>query len=229
MSVAYDNQASKYNGGYDVSQTISAFQCNGTDSHLVVATYNRVDAELTGVTANGNAMAARGGSFNSSVCGVKAWDYTISNASFDVVASTPSYKLSAVSAIALSGVHQTTAATGTPVTAGAYNTTATASYTGTSGNMLLVFVNCQNARTLTASNCTQIHNFDHTDANLGQCFAGYVAATGSSQTIGCTLNTDDNWRLTIVEVASSGGSPSVTSVGWFNGSSWVTKPLNIIT
>lgn len=206
MAIAFDNGTSLGNTGYVTTHTISGFQCNGTDSHLVVGAYHRVDAEVTGVTANANAMTARGGSYNSGVCGVKAWDYTINNASFNVVGSTPTYKLMAMSAIALSGVDQTAAAVGTPVTAGGFGTTATASYTGTSGNMLLVFVNFQGARTLTASGVTQIHNFDHTDSNLGQCFAGYVLATGSAQTIGCTSTTSDNYRLTIVEVAASAGA-----------------------
>lgn len=208
MSVTYSNEASKFNGSFDSTHTIPSFSCNPTDSHLVVATYNRaVSTEVSGVTANGNAMTGRGTSENTGVAGVKAWDYKINNASFDIVASTPAFKLCAVSAIALGGVNQTTAPVGTPVTTGGFGTTATASYTGTSGNMLLVFVNFQGAQTLTASGVTQIHNFDHVDGSLGQCFAGYVVATGSSQTIGCTSGASDNWQLSIVEVASAAGAP----------------------
>lgn len=206
--VTYSNAASIGNTGFASTHTISAFQCNATDSHLVVATYNRgVSTEVSGVTANGNAMTGRGASENTNVAGVKAWDYTINNASFNVVASTPAFKLCAVSAIALGAVNQTTPAVGTPVTAGGFGTTATASYTGTANNMLLVFANFQGAQTLTASGVTQIHNFDHTDGSLGQCFAGYVLATGSSQTIGCTSASGDNWQLSIIEVASSAGAP----------------------
>ncbi len=230
MSITVDNSSTLTNPGYNATHTISSFQCNGTDSHLIVATYNRVASELSGVTADGNTMTGRAASYNDNVCGVKAWDYTINNASFSIVASTPAFKLCAMSAIALSGIDQTTPAIGTPVASGSFGTTMTAAYTGTAGNMLLVFINCQGAQTLTASNCTEIHNFDPSDGSLGQCFAGYVVATGSSQTIGATSAAGDNWQLSIVEVVAAGEIPPVvTSVKWFNGTSWVSKPLNVIT
>lgn len=207
MAIAVDNTTTKGDSSYDATHTISGFECDGTDSHLFVAAFNRnVDSEVTGITANANNMSSRGASVNANVCGAEAWDYKISNASFNIVASTPGYKLCALAALALSGVHQTTPTTGTPETSTGYSTTATDSYTGTSGNLLLVLINCQNARTLTASNCTESANFDHTDANLGQCFVGYVQATGSAQTIGATLNSNDNWAVSIVEVAASAAS-----------------------
>jgi hypothetical protein len=181
MAVAYSNGTYLGSTGFDSSHTISAFNCSGTDSHLAVVTYQRlVTTEVAGVTANGNAMTGRGGSENTNVAGVKFWDYTINNGSFNVVASTPAFKLCGVSAIALTGINQTTPAVGTPVTAGGFGTTAT------------------------ASGVTQIHNQDHSNASLGQCFVGYVVATGSSQTIGCTSASGDNWQLSIVELAASG-------------------------
>lgn len=211
MAVAVDNSTSyeSGSGGFAATHTISSFQCNGTNSHLIVGGFQRViTTEVTSVTADGNTMARRGSAENTNVCGVEAFDYTISNASFNIVGNTPTFKLFAMSANALSGVDQSTPTTGTPVTATSFSSTMTASYTGTSGNLLLVFINCQGAQTLTASNCTQIHNFDHADANLGQCFAGYTTATGSSQTIGVTSGAADNYALTIVEIkAASGGSP----------------------
>lgn len=210
MAVAIDNSSTYDSGGYTNNHTLSAFQCNGTDSHLVVGVANRnFSSEVTGATADGNTMTLRSGSaVDNNSAGVGVFDYTISSASFDIVVSTPTYKLAAVMALALSGVDQTTATAGTPVTTTGWGTSATASYTGTSGNMLLVFINTQNARTLTASNCTESLNADHPDANLGQYFAGYVTATGSSQTIGATLNSGDNYAVSIVEVAASAGAPS---------------------
>lgn len=213
MAIAVDNSTSyeSGSGGFSSTHTITGFQCDGTDSHLAVGGFQRViTTEVTSVTANGNTMSRRGPAENTSVCGVEAFDYTINNASFNIVGNTPTFKLFAMSANALSGVDQTTPTTGTPVTNTTFSSTMTASYTGTSGNLLIVYINSQGAQTLTASNCTEIHNFDHGDANLGQCFAGYVTATGSSQSIGATSGAADNFAITVVEYkAASGATPTV--------------------
>lgn len=212
MVVAIDNNTDYTTSGYDATHTISSFACNGTDSHLAVAAFSRaVTTDLTTVTADGNTMTARGAEENTSVAGCEWYDYTISNASFNIVGNTPSFKLLAMVAIALSGINQTTAPTGTPVTGQGYGTSATGSYTGTSGNMLLVCINLQGGSApITASNCTELSDFDHSDGSLGRCWVGYVIATGSSQTIGGTWTGDDNYTYSIVELAAEpGATPTI--------------------
>jgi len=215
MAITIDNSTTYDAGSYTDVHTLSAFDCSGTNSQLAVMIAQRaINTEVSTATANGNTMTQRGRAENTNVCGVAWYDYTIDNASFNVVVNTPSYKLCAIGAIALSGVDQSTPTAGTPATTTGYGSTATTSYTGTSGNMLLVAVNTQGTRTLTASNCTQTINDDHPDANLGSYFAGYVEATGSSQTIGCTLSADDNYAVSIIEVKAVAGA--TVNSGFFN-------------
>lgn len=210
MAVTIANSTNYTASGFLNSHQITGFQCNGTDSQLLVTAFYKDSGALDNVQANSNNMSRRGVNVGAGVCGTEAFDYTISNASFTVDGLMSTYKELAYTAIALSGVNQSTPTTGTPVTASGYSTTATASYTGTSGNMLFAFVNIQGTKTLTASGVTEISNFSPS-SSIGDCFAGYVTANGSSQTIGCTLSADDNWRITIVEVvaASGGGSPTL--------------------
>lgn len=206
MAVAIDN-TDTYNGGYTNPHTLSAFQCNGANSHLIVGGYNRnLTTEISGVTANGNAMTLEASEETGNV-GCGAYGYTISNASFDIVGTAPLSKPFTMSAIALSGVDQSTPVVGTPVTTSGFGTTATASYTGTSGNLLLVFVGTQGTRTLTASGVTQIHNINMATGDMRQAFSGYVVANGSSQTIGATVSSGDNYAITIIEIKASGGAP----------------------
>ena len=216
MAVSFSNNSAYDAGSYTNNHTLAAFNCSAANSHLVVGVANRVfTADVAGATANAVAMTLRTGatSENTNVAGVGVFDHTISNASFNVVVNTPSYRLAAVMAVALSGVDQSTPTIGTPVTAGGFSSTATASYTGTADNMLLIFGNTQGAATLTASGCTQGLNADHPDGSLGQYFAGYVVATGSAQTIGFTLGGNDNWQISIVEIKAATGA--VINSGFF--------------
>lgn len=193
--------------GFLSTHTISGFNCSDTNSHLIVVGYQRlITTEVTQITANANVMSRFGAAENSNVCGTEFFSYTISNSSFDIVGSTPAFKLLAMSAIGLRNVDQTTPVIGTPVVNTGFSDTMTTTYTGTAGNLLLVAINCQNPRTLTASGCTQIHNFDPTNANLGQVFLGSVVATGSTQTIGATSSSGDNFAISIIEIKSSGGN-----------------------
>ncbi len=204
MAVAIDNNTNYSASGFLNSHQLTAFDCSGTDSQLLVAAYLKEDTvELDNIQANSNNMSRRGQVGGGGVGGVEAFDYTISNASFTIDGLMANYKELAYTAIALSGVDQTTPTTGTPTTSSGYSSTCTASHTGTSGNMLFAIVNVQGSRTLSASNVTEIANFSPS-SSIGDCFCGYVEATGSSQTIGATLTGGDtNWYLSIVEIAAA--------------------------
>lgn len=192
-------------GGFLATHTEAAFDCSGTDSCLIVAGYNdNPTSEVSGVTADGNAMTLIDTSENTNVVAVQAYRYLINDNSFDIVCSTPTFKLQAMISIALNSVDQTTPIAGTPAKTGGNGTDATASYTGTAGNLILAFVTSQNASTITpASGMTMIEDFDHGDTDIGQCWAGYITATGSSQTVGGTLSSTDNYRLLVVEVKTA--------------------------
>ena len=201
MAVTIPNSTVFNTAGYNATHTLSAFACNGTDSHLIVASFNRnPTADVTSITANGVAMTLEKNQENAGTTATQLYGYKINNASFDIVANTPGYKQEAFVAIALSGANQTDAVIGTPVGATAYNSTATTSYTGASGNLLIVAItNDDSTKTFTASGCTQLQNFDHV-TDVRQCFVGYVTATGSAQTIGATLSGDANYTIAIIEI-----------------------------
>ena len=198
--------------GYNQNHTISGFNCSGTDTLLAVFGFNKNPAsEVDGITANSNSMTLEESSINADVCAVQGYSHKINNSSFDIVCSTPSYKQQTMIATALQNVDQTTPVAGTKG-AGGWGTSATTTYTGTAGNLLLVSVTTQNSRTLTASNVTEEENF-LADGDIGQCFLGYVEATGSEQTIGATLNSGNNWEILILEITATVGNTVTHTVG----------------
>lgn len=192
-------------GGFLSSHTMTDLDSTGTDTYVVAAGFNRNPAsDVSSWTFEGNTPTTLYDNANANVVAVQTRGLAISDADTTIVSNTPSFKLQAMIGVAFEGVDQTTpdASTGTN-TAGTYGSTATLAYTGTSGNMLLVFISTQNDRNMTASNCTTIAEVDHADGNLGTGWAGYVEATGSTQTIGATLSSADNWRLVIVELTAA--------------------------
>lgn len=198
-------------GGYSASHTLPDLDASGVNTLAVAAGFNRNPAsDVTSWTFEGSTPTAIADSINASVVAVSTQRYLINNSATTIVSNTPSYKLQAMIGVALEGVDQTTPITGTPATAGGYGTAATAAYTGTSGNMLLVFVSSQSDRTFTASGVTDITSVTHADANLGAGYGGYVTASGSSQTIGAALSSADNWRLVIFEVEAAASGTTVT-------------------
>lgn len=191
-------------GGYTNVHTFTDVDVSGTNTLHFAAGYNRNPlSDVSSWTSDANTMTGIVNSINTNVVAVQTLRYLINNADVTTVSNTPSYKLQAGSVAGFAGVDQTTPVAGTPGTAGGYGTSATASYTGTSGNMLIVSVSTQTNRTYTASNCTEINQVGHADANLGSGFLGYVTATGSSQTVGATWTTDENWQITIVELTAA--------------------------
>lgn len=212
-------------GGFLSSHTFPDVDCSGSNTLNIACGINRNPAsDVSGWTSEGNAMTSVVDSINTNVCAVSLWRYLINNSATTVVSSTPSFKLQAGFSLGLAGVDQTTPITGTPVTDGNFGTTATASYTGTAGNLLLVFVSTQNDRTFTASNCTTGTAVTAADGNLGSGWYGYVDATGSSQTIGATVSSNDNWRIAIIEIKAAAAGSLIKT---FNGLAYAsTKTVN---
>lgn len=201
-----------YDGGYTDVHTFTDVDVSGTDTLHIAAGFNRNPAtEVTSWTSEGNAMTSIKDEINANVCAVSTWRYLINNATTTTVSNTPAFKLQSGITIGLSGVDQTTPITGTPVSSGGYGASATQAYTGTSGNLLLVFIGLQDDRTLTASSCTEQTSVTGADANMGTGWCGYVTATGSSQTIGGTWTTDTNWTMVIFEVKASAATAAANS------------------
>lgn len=199
-----------YQGTYLASHTFTDVDVSGSDTCHLAFGFNRNPAsDVTSWTSEGNTMSQEALSVNANVCAVQVMRYLINNATTTTVCNTPSFKLQAGIVVGLAGVDQTTPITGTPSTSGSYGASATASYTGTSGNLLLVSVSTQSDKTFTASSCTTLATITHSDASLGSGFVGYVTATGSSQTIGATWTGSDNWRMAIVEIKASGAATPV--------------------
>lgn len=198
-------------GGFLATHTEAAFDCSGTDACLIVAGYNdNPTSEVSGIAADGNAMTLEDTSENANVVAVQAYRYLINDASFDIVCSTPSFKLQAMISIALNGVDQTTPVIATAKTGG-FDTNLETTYTGSAGNLILTFLTTQNARTITPSaGQTVLEDFDHGDTDIGQCWAAYVTATGSSQTVGGTIPSGDNYRLLILEIKAA----AAAAAGW---------------
>jgi hypothetical protein len=229
MAITVNDSDTLLTGSYNPSHTLPDIDVSGTDTLAVAMGINRnPTSDVTSWTFEGSTPTNAVNSINTNVVAVSVQYHLLNNAATTIVSDTPSYKLQGIFGFGLSGVDQTTPVVGTPVSAGGYGNTATASYTGTSGNMLLVFVSTQNDRTVTASSCTELVQGSHTDSNLGSGFVGYVTATGSSQTIGATWTSLDNWRIAIVEVkASAGDPPEVRTTKLYNGSAWVDYPQKV--
>lgn len=203
-SDTYDSGSS-----YLSSHTFPAIDSSGTNTLFLALGINRNPAsDVTGWTADGNAMTQQVLSANTNVVACQLMSRLINDSSVVAVANTPSFKLECGIVFALAGVDQSTPVVGTPVTAGGSNANATASYTGTAGNLLVVTVSTQADKTFTPSNCTTVNQVSGSDANMGSGFVGIVEATGSAQTIGATFSGDTNWRIAIVEIKAAGGAPS---------------------
>lgn len=207
----YDSYQSG-SGGYLPSHTLAALNAAGSNTGVIGFGFNRNPvSEITSRTANGNAMTHAASSINTNVVAVRGYYALLNNASVDIVHLSP-YKLEAIIGVAVAGLDQSTPIAGSlEKTTDTYTAAATLSYTGTPGNMLLVAVAAQGSRTITPVGVTQLQNFDHGDGAIGQCFVGYVEATGSPQTVGGNLNSADNVRVLVIELASATGTIDGTS------------------
>lgn len=196
---------------YAASHQLPDLAASGTDTYVIAAGYNRNPAsDVSSWTIEGNTPTNIQDNINANVVAISVKGYVINNAATTVISNTPSFKLQNMIGLALTGVDQTTPITGTPVTFSDFNTNAIASYTGTAGNLLLVWVSTQGQKTFTASGCTAIATAVNSDSNIGNGWVGYVTATGSAQTIGATFSGADNLRVTIIEIQASTPSTGIT-------------------
>jgi hypothetical protein len=204
-------------GGYLTTHTLPDIDVSGTDTLAIGVGFNRNPlSDVSSWTFEGNTPTSIINAINTNVAAIQSYRYLINNAATTIVSNTPSYKLQAMIGLGLSGVDQTTPIAGSSAAASGYSAAASHSYTGTSGNLLLVFVSTSADRTMTATNCTVLRQVTHADANLGSGFVGYVTATGSSQTVGATWTTDTNWECAVVEVkaaSAAAGSSKLTLLG----------------
>lgn len=211
MAIAIDDNATyeSGSGGYAASHTLPDIDCSGTDSYAIACGFNRnPTSDVSSWTFEGATPDDVVDNINTNVSAVSIKGDIVNDADLTIISNTPSYKLQAMIGIALSGVDQTTPIVDTLTPSAGYGASATASYTGTSGNLLLVFIGLKDDRTFTASGCTEVGTVTHLDANVGSGFVGYVEATGSSQTIGASWTGDTNTIMAIVEIAAAvGGDP----------------------
>lgn len=199
-------------GGYVTTHTLPDIDVSGTDTLAIAVGFNRNPLSDVGSwTIEGASPTSLINSINTNVSAIQSYYHLINNATTTVVSNTPSFKLQAIIGLGLSGVDQTTPIAGSSAAADGYGAAASHSYTGTAGNLLIVFVTTSADRTYTATNCTALQSVIHADANLGSGFVGYVTATGSSQTVGATWTTDTNWQCAVAEIKAASGSPPASS------------------
>ncbi len=200
-------------GGYVTSHTLPDIDVSGTDTLAIAVGFNRNPlSDVSSWTFEGNSPTSLINAINTNVAAIQSYYYLINNAATTIVSNTPSYKLQAIIGLGLSGVDQTTPIAGSSAAASGYSSAASHSYTGTSGNLLLVFVTTSADRTYTATNCTALQSVTHADANCGSGFVGYVTATGSSQSVGATWTTDTNWECAVVEITPASASTSTSKL-----------------
>lgn len=207
-STTYDSGA----GVFLPAHTKSGVDTSGTDPYLLNASFEKNPAaEVTTVTSDGNNMVKADENLFANVASIQAYIHPPADASQDVVVNTPTFKECAMILLNLNGVDQTTPYNTTTVKGDNFSTNATASITGTSGNLLIAIMACQADTTHTAVNCTVAQSFSAL-SGIGGCFVGYATATGSSQSLGVTLGAATNWRLLIIEFIAAGGTPPVVTL-----------------
>jgi hypothetical protein len=138
---------------------------------------------------------------NANVVAIESYGKIPSDDSTDVVVSTPSFKEWAGILVSLQNVNQTTPYNSTTVENSGFTSNLTSSITGTVGSIIMVVAATQGDNTITLSGAgvTQLENFSPT-SGIGTVAVGYASATGSSQTLGFTVNTADNARLMLIEI-----------------------------
>lgn len=188
-------------GGFLASHTLPDIDASGANAIAIGVGFNRNPvSDVTGWTFEGTAGTLVANAINANVVAVSMYFATSSSAAETIVSNTPSFKLQAMIGASFTDGHQSAPVVGTPSTGTGFNSTGTLSVTGTAGNTFVVGVSTQGDRTFTASGCTLINQVTHADANVGSGFLGYVAATGSPQTIGASWGTGDNYAIVVAEI-----------------------------
>lgn len=183
------------------THTLSNFDNSGTDTINVTFGFNRNPAaDVDRWEIDSEEMTIEEESINANVVSIQGVWHAINDDDVDVVCFTPDFRQQTFITMAVGGVDQST-----PIAdsfgGGGFGVTATTSYTGTEGNLLIVAVGTQNDRTFTPSGVTEVEQLN-SDGGIGGCFVGYVEATGSAQTVGATFSGNDNWRIIVMEVTA---------------------------
>lgn len=209
-AIANEATAQADSSGYVNSLTL-AIDCTETDRGVLTFVANRVLADISGATHNGDAMTSEVSSNNSGVAGIRAYSRTAADSgNNNVVVSLSEYRLLSMFNVCLSGTDQTDMVEATEATATGYGTSVSDSITSsTDGAWVFSGINLQSAYSLTPdSGETEINDTDHSDANLGQFGVSYILdATAGSETMGWSWSTNDNHAhvVLVVKPSSSGG------------------------
>lgn len=208
------------NGGYIATHTFPDITANGADPYVLAFGIPRVDTDITSWTIEGSTPTSVDSRIVTNVAGVDVRGRLVGGGAITNVIGTSDFKLMAGVVASFNNVNQTAPTAGSNSAEG-YGTTASLSYTGTAGNLLVVCVSTQDDRTIINSNCTTVDQISHADSNLGSAFMGIVEATGSLQTIGGTWTGDTVWSLVVIElaVASEVGGINLTVDDSTSGSS----------
>jgi hypothetical protein len=225
------NDFATMSGSYAASHTLPDIDCTGTDPYAIALGINRnPTTEVTSWLFEGATPDALNSEINANVVAVEVVGDVVNNAALTIVSNTPTFKLQSMIGVSFTGVDQTTPVAATPTPPAAiFGTSHSVNYTGTAGNLILVFVSTQNDVTFTPTGCTGIASVSNPDGNLGSGFVGQVTATGSSQTLGASWTGDTVANMCIVELTAAGGDPpSPPTVKRYNGTIWVEQTVNIV-
>lgn len=189
-----------YNNQHDVT----GVNCSGVNSYLVTTSHNRNPAvQFTRIDVIGNStttMTLLDEEINANVCSTQVYGLAINEDALTVRTIMPGYHMQGMMVLAVRNINQTTPTVATS-TSVAWGTSATINYTGTLGNLIVVAVSTQNSRTPTIVGLSPIIGLEHPGGEIGSMMAGYTIATGSSQTLGMSYDTGDNYVITLIEFA----------------------------
>lgn len=204
-----------YNGSgtTGTTATISSVSCSGSDTALIVATGGATGTQATGVTfGSTNATSITTVEFGGVVLG-QLW-YVLAPAGTETVTATWGSSQGSgagVSALCLTGVHQTTPA-GTPATgAGTGTAVSGQSVSGNASDDLVVDLVSWSA----SGGATISADAGTTERTANNPYGGWsmnigTHASGTSQSPTWTISTSQNWSQIVVNIAASAGAGPAT-------------------
>jgi len=213
MAIAI-NDHDVYSGSFVASHTLPDIDCSGTDTYALALGVNRNPGSDVSSWAFEGATPDNVAEFiNAGTNSLQVKGDVVNDADLTIVCNTPTFKLQSIIGVSFTGVDQSTPIAGKSTEKNEFTDNISDSYTGTAGNLLMVFITTQTDKTFTPTNCTALATESNPDANLGSGFVGYVTATGSSQTIGASWTGSLVAAIAIVEVAAaaSGDDHTITS------------------
>ena len=211
-AIANEATAQADGDGYVNSLTL-AIDCTETDRGVLTFVAMRTLGDITGVTHNGDAMAAEVESLNNGVAGVEIYSRVAADSgNNNVVVSLSDYRLLSMFNICLSGTDQSDLIEATQATDTGWSTAVSDSVTSvTDGAWVFTGLNLQSAYALAPdAGETELNDSDHSDGNLGQFGVSYILdATAGSETMGWSWSTGDNYAMALGVVKPSGEAPPV--------------------